>query len=232
MFGLGSATRPKAVEFDVIGTLFPLELLRASIVALGLSPAGLEGWFAAGCRDAFAMAAVGDFAPFATVLDAALELVLVLVLAEQGLTASTHERKAVVKQLEELDAREGAREAMTLLAEAGIAIVALSNGAKSSTAKLLKHAALDDLVAEIVSVDEVKLAKPRVEVYHHAAERIGVSPKEMALFAAHPWDINGAAAAGLVTAYLAADRPFSRVMRKPDLQGETLPDLARQILEL
>ncbi|WP_174279211.1 haloacid dehalogenase type II [Sphingomonas bacterium] len=228
MFGLGGPARPKAVAFDVIGTLFPLEPLRASIVALGLPPAGLEGWFAAGCRDAFAMAAVGDFAPFATVLDAALELVL----AEQGLTASTHERRAVVKQLDALDAREHAREAMALLAEAGIALVALSNGAKSSTSKLLKRAALGNLVAEIVSVDDVKLAKPRAEVYRHAAERLGVRPEEMALVAAHPWDINGAAAAGLATAYLDADRPFSRTMRKPDLQGTTLLELARQILAL
>lgn len=67
MFGLGGQKRPKMVAFDIIGTVFPLEQLRSSIVALGLPPAGLEGWFAAGCRDAFAMAAVGDFEPFTTV---------------------------------------------------------------------------------------------------------------------------------------------------------------------
>ena len=90
MFGLGRPKRPKIVAFDIIGTIFPLEPLRSSFVALGLPPAGLEGWFAAGCRDAFAMAAVGDFAPFTTVLEAALDQVLV----EQGLDAPTGERKA------------------------------------------------------------------------------------------------------------------------------------------
>ena len=197
-------------------------------MAIGLPPAGLEGWFAAGCRDAFAMAAVGDFAPFATVLDAALELVL----AEQGIEASPDGRKAVVKQLEALDAREGAVEAISLLSETGMEVIALSNGAKSSTQVLLDRAGLDGMFTQNVSVDEVKLAKPRAEVYHFAAARLGCQPGELALIAAHPWDINGAAAAGLVTAYLSADRPFSRVMRTPDVEADNLPTLAQMLVAL
>jgi 2-haloacid dehalogenase len=228
MFGLGGPKRPKMVAFDIIGTVFPLEPLRASVMALGLPPAGLEGWFAAGCRDAFAMAAVGDFEPFATVLEAALEGVL----AEQGLEAPAHQRKALVKQLESLDPRAGAREAFGLLADAGIPVMALSNGARSSTKALLARADLSDLVAEIVTVDEVKLAKPRTEVYVHAAEKAGVEPAALALVAAHPWDINGAAAAGLVTAYLSADRPYSKAMRTPDMEADTLTELAERLAAL
>ena len=228
MFGLGGPTRPKMVAFDIIGTVFPLEPLRPSIVALGLPPAGLEGWFAAGCRDAFAMAAVGDFKAFTEVLEAALEQVL----AEQQLDAPENERKALVEQLETLGVREGAHEAFSILAGADIPIMALSNGAKSSTKALLTKAGLADLVREVVSVDEVKLAKPRKEVYVHAAEKGGVDPAELALIAAHSWDIHGAAAAGLVTAYLAADRPYSRAMRTPDMEAATLPDLARRLVAL
>ena len=228
MFGLGGPRRPKMVAFDVIGTLFPLEPLRSSLMALGLPPAGLEGWFAAGCRDAFAMAVVGDFAPFAAVLEAALDEVL----AEQNLDPPEHERKALVKQLETLDARYGAREAFLLLADAGIPVMALSNGAQSSSKELLARADLSDLVQEIVSVDGVKLAKPRTEVYLHAAEQAGIEPAELALVAAHSWDVNGAAAAGLVTAYLAADGPYSRAMRTPDMEADTLPQLARRLAAL
>ena len=225
MFGLGGPRRPKMVAFDIIGTVFPLEPLRASILALGLPAAGLEGWFAAGCRDAFAMAAVGDFKPFATVLEAALDGVL----AEQGLDASAHDRNALVKQLETLDARENAREAFVLLVDAGIPVMALSNGAKSSTKALLDRAGLSDLVETVVSVDEVKLAKPRMEVYLHAADKAGIKPAELALVAAHPWDINGAAASGLITAYLAADRSYSSAMRTPDFEAATLPGVARRL---
>lgn len=228
MFRLGKPKRPKAVAFDIIGTVFPLDPLRSSIVALGLPLAGLEGWFAAGCRDAFAMAAVGDFRPFATVLEGALDEVLV----EQGLDAPDEERKALIKQLETLDPRPGAREAFAILAQAGIPVVALSNGSMLSTNALLSRCDLDAMVAHIVSVDEVKLAKPRSEVYLHAADKASVERAELALVAAHSWDINGAAVAGLTTAYLDADRPYSSVMRTPDLEGKTLPDLARKLAAL
>lgn len=228
MLDLSGPNRPKMVAFDIIGTVFPLEPLRPSIVALGLPAAGLEGWFAAGCRDAFAMAAVGDFAPFKTVLEAALDVVL----AEQGLDAPASKRQALVDQLATLDARDGAREAFMLLADVGIAVMALSNGAKSATGALLERSGLIDLVQDVVSVDEVKLAKPRGEVYAHAAQKAGIDRAELALVAAHPWDINGAASAGLVTAYLAADRPYSRVMRKPDIEALTLPEIGRQLAGL
>lgn len=222
MFGLGGPKRPRVVAFDVIGTLFPLEPLRPALVSLGLPAAGLEGWFAAGCRDAFALAAVGDYEPFAAVLEAALDGVL----AEQRLDPPDHDRKKLMKRMEQLDVRDGAREAFTTLTEAGIPVMALSNGSHSSTKALLVRAELDGLVRDIVSVDEVKLAKPRSEVYAQAAETAGVEPAELALVAAHPWDINGAAAVGFVTAYLSADRPYSRVMRTPDLEAGTLSELA------
>lgn len=228
MLGFGQSSRPQAVAFDVIGTLFPLEPLRPRIVALGLPPAALEGWFAAGLRDAFALDVTGDFAPFAKVLEAALDGAL----AEQGLTAASGDTHALAKGLEQLDARPGAAEAFALAAEAGTPIVALSNGASSSTKALLDRAGLLPRVAHVVSVDEVRLSKPRAEVYLHAARIAGVDRHKLALVAAHGWDVNGAAAAGLVTAYLSAEQPFSPVMRKPDVEGATLPDCVRALLAL
>ena len=56
MFGFGGPKRPKVVAFDVIGTVFPLEPLRPAMVALGLPPAALEGWFAAGLVTAYVSA--------------------------------------------------------------------------------------------------------------------------------------------------------------------------------
>ena len=214
----GKPACPQVIAFDVIGTLFPLEPLRAGIVALGLPSAGLEGWFAAGCRDAFALAVVGQFEPFATVLDSALETVL----AEQGLSASKSARTEVIDGLQTLDARQGASEALERLDAARIPAIALSNGSQHATAALLKRAGLDGKVAHIVSVDTAKQFKPRGEVYQLAADTAGVAPGALALVAAHGWDINGAHAAGLTTAYLSADRPYPAVMHKPDVEADSL----------
>lgn len=228
MFGSGQPSRPKAVAFDIIGTVFPLEPLRAAIVSMGLPPAALEGWFAAGLRDAFAMCAVGDFKPFATVLRGSLDQVLF----EQRLSAPESEKAALVQQLGQLPARPDALQAFEALTDAGVRIAALSNGSKSSTTALLEQAGLLPLVEHVVSVDEVKLSKPRREVYEHAAREMRVEPGALALVAAHAWDVNGAKAAGLTTAYLSADRPFSSVMRSPDVEGGTLVEAVQRILEL
>jgi len=227
MLGFGK-TRPKAVAFDIIGTTFPLDSLRPGVVALGLPPAGLEGWFAAGLRDAFALALTGGFEPFAKVLEATLDGVL----AEQGLTPPAAAKNSLIHGLEALAPRPGAAEAFSMLVDAGVTVIALTNGSQGSTRKLLDRAAFAAPPRHIVSVDHVRRSKPAADVYLHAAEVAGVEPGELALVAAHAWDIQGAHAAGLTTAYLSADRPFSAVMNKPEVEAATLPDCAAALLAL
>jgi 2-haloacid dehalogenase len=225
MFGLVPAP-VRAVAFDMIGTVFPLEPLRPRLVELGLPTSGLEGWFAAGLRDAFALAAAGDFKPFQDVLSGALDGVL----AEEGLSPSPVRRKEVLDGLAELDMRPGADEAMAIARDGGKAVIALTNGSASTTRALLARAGIEGLVDHVVSVDEVKRSKPAPEVYRRAASVAGVEPVEAALVASHAWDITGAAAAGLRTAYLSADRPFAAVMRRPDVEAAWLPDCVRRLL--
>ena len=228
MFGWSRPRRPRVVAFDIIGTVFPLEPLRPDVVGLGLPPAGLEGWFAAALRDAFALSSAGDFKPFTTVLHGALDQVL----TEQGLAPSTAARARLMEGMKHLPARPDAREAFVTLARAGVRIIALRMGAGASTRSLLKAAALDRFVERIVSVEEVKLFKPRREVYDHAARVAGVKAGRLALVAVHPWDINGAKAAGLTTAYVSAERPFPGVMRAPDVQAPSLAAVERALAAL
>jgi len=228
MFGWGRPKRPKVVAFDVIGTVFPLEPLRPAIVGLGLPPAGLEGWFAASLRDAFALSAAGDFEPFTTVLDGALDQVL----AEQNLAPSASARARLMAQMKQLPARPDAREAFETVRQAGLRIMALSNGASAATWSLLKAARLDTLVEHVVSVEDVQLFKPRREVYDHAARVARVKLRRLALVAVHAWDVNGAKAAGLTAAYVSAERPFPSAMRPPDVEVSSLAAAARALVPL
>jgi len=228
MFGWGRPKRPKVVAFDIIGTVFPITPLRPAIVALGLPPSGLEAWFATGLRDAFALTAAGDFAPLPRVLDGALDQLL----AEQGLPANPSGKAAVLDQMTRLKPRPDTRDAFEAIARAGMRIVAVSNGSRSATRSLLQGGQLDELVAHIVSVEDVKLFKPRREIYDHAVRTARVKARRVALVAAHGWDINGAKAAGLTAAYLSADRPFPSVMRHPDVEADSLIDLARALIAL
>ena len=221
--------RPQVVAFDIFGTTFSLESLRPRLVALGAPPGMLETWFAAGLRDAFALAASGSFEPFRTVLDGALGQVL----AKQGLRASPQQRIEVLDGMRELSPHPDAEEALATLTRAGLRVMAVSNGATSSTRHLLDRSGLGRFMERIVSVDDVKRSKPAPEIYHFAARETGVEPQAIALVATHPWDIQGAKQAGWLGAYVARGVPFpASVMRGPDIEAETLADVAGRITEL
>lgn len=216
--------RPKAVAFDMFETVVSLEPMRPQIEALGLPGSALELLYASGLRDAFALAAAGAYQPFKTVLDAALREIL----ARHGLDASA-DTALIFETMLELPPVPDAFEAFHLLKEAGIRVFTLSNGAEPVTRAQLEKGGLLPYVERIVSVDEVKLSKPRREVYVHSARAAGVAEGEMCLVATHPWDIQGAKAAGLPGAYVARGKPYPAYLAAPDVTGRELRDVARAL---
>lgn len=220
--------RPTVILLDVIETLFALEPLRPRLQALGLPAGSMEGWFAASLRDSFALAATGGFAPLREILDANLDTLL----QAQGLDAAPADRARVLDGMAALPPHPDVEAGLRRLHAAGIRLLALSNGGAEATAGLFEAAGLDGLLAGVVTTGEVGLSKPRGEVYAHALARSGVPASEAMLVAAHPWDIHGAAAAGLRTGYLARNGAFPPVFRAPELGAATLPALAEAVLAL
>jgi 2-haloacid dehalogenase len=221
-------TRPQVVAFDIIGTVFSLEPMRAKLIALGLPSLALEFLYTAGLRDTFAMAASTTFAPFLSVLRGCLDEVL----AMHGLSASSDQKQDVLAAMKVLPAHEDAQAAFEILATAGIRIFALSNGSASSTSNLLSGARLSGFVEQVLSVEDIKLSKPRPEVYLYAAQAAAIAPEAVMLVAAHPWDVHGAKVADLMAGYVARKRPFPSALKGPDVSGDSLVDVARQITGL
>lgn len=220
--------RPKVVAFDIIGTVFSMEPMRAPLVELGLPPLALELLYTSGLRDTFALAATGTFAPFQSVLSGCLDEMI----ARHRLDVAHERRQAVLGMMKALPPHEDAEAAFRVLTEAGIGIVALSNGAAATTRGLLAAAGMEGLVTHVLSVEDVRLSKPRAEVYLHAAKAAGVAPGELALVATHPWDLHGAKLAGLMTGYVARGLPYSPALRAPDLSGDTLLDVAAAMVRI
>lgn len=221
-------TRPKAVAFDIIGTVFSMEPMRPALVAMGLPPLALDFLYTAGLRDMFALAATGTFAPFQSVLSGCLDEVL----AMHGLSASPEDKTALLGMMKALPPHEDAKAAFEVLADAGIRVFALSNGAAATTRGLLAAAGMEGLVERVFSIEEVKLSKPRAEVYRHAARAAALVPGEIAMIATHPWDLHGARIAGLMTGYVARGVPYSPALEAPDLTGETLLEVASEMARL
>lgn len=214
---------PTAV-FDMLGTFFSLEPLRSRLTALGLPDHTLELWFSESLRDFFSLSLAGGYEPLAEVLAAALPRTV----AELGGSLEASRQRYVLEGLQTLEPAPGAAEACERLHDAGWMLIALTNGAKASTSALLMRAGLLDLFEAVLSTDAVRVSKPHPDVYAQARE---VAMGETWMVATHAWDLNGARREGFATAWVARqEKRWLDVLPRPDLQGEDLADVARQLL--
>jgi 2-haloacid dehalogenase len=120
--------------------------------------------------------------------------------------------------------------ALRRLRSAGFPLATLTNSSRKTAHRQLEHAGLVDLFDHVLSVEKVRSYKPAPAPYLMAAERLGASPKEMRMVAAHDWDVWGATRAGCEAAFVdRAGAPFS-LGRPPQIVGDDLASVAEAIL--
>ncbi|MTD52575.1 haloacid dehalogenase type II [Amycolatopsis pithecellobii] len=218
------ARRPLVIAFDVIETLFPLEPLRARILAAGAPGHVLELWFTRLLRDAFALTAAGGYRPFGEIAAGALESITSL---------SEDAVRGIVAGFAELDPHPDVAPALRRVREAGVSVITLTNGSAHTTRTLLRRAGVLDDVQQVLTVDDIQRWKPAPEIYQYAAHACQVEPGQVALVAAHGWDLHGAHQAGLVTGWVSRlEGRFPPVFAPPDVTGDGLVEVVEALLAL
>ena len=130
-----------------------------------------------------------------------------------------------------LPARPGAADALATLRDAGLWIVALTNSGADGGRRTLEGCGLLAFVERVLGVDAVSTFKPHPDVYAYALSELEEDPDRVALIATHPWDLAGAAHGGMRTAWVRhGPRAWPSVFPSPDVQADTLPELAQAIL--
>jgi 2-haloacid dehalogenase len=116
-------------------------------------------------------------------------------------------------------------------------LAATSNGGFALLTNLVKAAGLP--FDCIISAELARHYKPDPEVYLTVASLLDVRPDEVLMVACHNWDLAGARAAGLRTAFV--ERPLEKgPLGRADQPGESdvdlsassFPDLARKLADL
>ncbi|MEJ2861717.1 haloacid dehalogenase type II [Actinomycetospora flava] len=182
------------VVFDVLGTLVDQEAglrdaIRGLVPDVAAAVAGWQGYVAAEHRRV--VAGEREYVP-ADVLDREAAGVVVGegdLDALAGVTGRLHAWPDTAELLERLAAR--------------YEVLALSNADHTTLVRLCAHAGLRWHTA--LSTEAVRSYKPDPAVYRLAIERVGRPPERILMVAAHAWDLRGAQAAGMRTAFL--DRP-------------------------
>jgi 2-haloacid dehalogenase len=220
-------SRPQVLVFDVNQTLSDLSPLRDRFGEVGAPPDLAAAWFAGVLRDGLALATTGESAPFAELAQAELRSVLRPVRGEDGLADAV---RHVLEGLASLDVHPDVVEGVRELRGLGIELVTLSNGATSVAEGLLTRAGIRAEFAQLLSVEDVGIWKPAEAAYDHALKACGVSAEEAMLVAVHPWDIHGAARAGLRTAWVNRDdATYPDHFASPELSPDSLVALAANL---
>jgi 2-haloacid dehalogenase len=179
--------------FDVNETLSDLAPMGTRFAEVGLPPTAARLWFAALLRDGIGVAAAGGLVRFA---DAARGVLAPMLPGDPD--AVEH----VMAGFQQLPVHPDVPDGIRALRAAGHRLATLSNGAAEVAVGLLGRAGIRDQFEALLSVEEVGAWKPARAAYLYAADRLGVRPADATLVAVHPWDIDGAARAGLRTAWI------------------------------
>ena len=190
---------PSVIVFDVNETLSDLSPLAARFVAVGQPASACSLWFASVLRDAFALSVAGERPTFAEVARETMLHQFSRTELHRPLEESVDH---VLAGLQELPVHADVVSGVAHLHDAGFRLVTLSNGSASIAERLLTDAGVRDRFEHVLSVEEAGAWKPDARSYAWAAEQCGVEVADMALVAVHPWDVDGAARAGLRTAWV------------------------------
>jgi len=163
---------------------------------------------------------------FETVTRKALDYALDVV----GSAATEPQRVAFLAEYDRLQPYPDVRSGLQTLAAKGRTMAVLSNGTPRMLEAAAKSAELASVFEHWISVDEVQTYKPSPRVYRHAAERLRRPISEIRLVTSNPFDVVGAAEAGMQVAWLnRSGAVFDTLRPEPELVIETLSELAQHI---
>jgi len=220
-----SKPRPKVIFFDVNETLLDLKSMQDSVgAALGGRNDLLPLWFLTMLHSSLVETATGKYHDFATIGTAAL----MMVAESNGITITEDKaRAAIVGPLLSLPAHKDVKEGLEALKSHGYTMVTLTNSSNTGVKRQMANADLTSYFVRNLSIEDIKTYKPFTKTYEWAAAEMGIKPDEALMVAAHGWDVAGAEAAGMQTAFIA--RP-GQVMfplaNKPDYVVKDIKELA------
>ncbi len=218
------------LAFDVYGTLIdPFRMEEHLRPSFGeRAKEASELWRSKQIEYSFRRALMKKYRNF----DACTEQALRLVSAQLGISLSEEAQEKLMAKYLELPAYPDVPGALDELAAQGFTIAACSNGTDSAVRGLLDHAGVLARFSKIVSVDAIRTFKPDPAVYEYLVSELRAPREVVWLISSNPFDVIGAKACGLRTAWVQRDlkRAFDPWEFEPDVVVHRLAELAGKLI--
>ena len=112
----------------------------------------------------------------------------------------------------------------------GFKLVSLTNSSNYGVKTQFENAQLTDFFEARYSIEDIQIYKPDLRAYEWALANLGVKPEEALMVAAHGWDVAGAKAAGMQTAFVARPgKALYPLAQKPDYIVRDLGELVEKL---
>ncbi|UVW28774.1 haloacid dehalogenase type II [Massilia sp. H6] len=221
-----TVSAPKVLLFDVNETLLDLAALHESVDSVLLEHQGSKQWFSKLLHYSLVLTVSGQYRPLPEIGVAVLQMMA----TNRDVMLSEEDAKKALEPLRSAPAHPDVLPALDALRSSGIRMAALTNSSSEVLRAQLEHAGIAPFLERQLSVESVGKYKPHRDVYAWAAEQMQVPLQDCMLVAAHPWDVAGAAWAGMRTAFLArlGVQPLP-IAPKPDIEALDLGDLAQRL---
>jgi 2-haloacid dehalogenase len=217
------------IGFDVYGTLVdPIEMGQHLAPVLG-SQARIFGqlWHEKKVEYAFRRGLMDQYQNFTVCTQQALRYCL----AVFDIRLSNAAQQELIAKFNQLPAFNDVIPGLTRLKAQGHTLAAFSNGPEASVRTLMQQSGMAPMLDECISVDDVQTYKPSPMVYHYLIQRTHSSADQCWLVSSNAWDVIGAKAAGLKTAWIQRDpsKIFDPWEFEPDLVVRDLIELSEKI---
>ncbi|WP_430868131.1 haloacid dehalogenase type II [Demequina aurantiaca] len=216
-------TQTVTIFFDVNETLSDLSTVADAFEEVGAARSLAATWFATVLRDGFALAAAGGETPFGAI---ATNNARDLLSGAQLAGTLDDAVDSVMAAFGTVGLHPDVPEGLHALSRAGHRLLTLSNGPTDVAERLLREAGALDAIDQLLTVQGHSLWKPTLGSYADAVSRTGTQGPAY-LVAVHPWDIHGAAAAGLSTVWInRGGGSYPAHFTRPTVTVASLNDLA------
>ena len=221
--------RPKLILFDVYETLLDMSDLERKVNSLVDSKRGFILWFELCMQYCFVENCTLHFNDFTSIAKATLQMTGKLL----GSNVSPTQADDVMRLMLHLPVNDGVPAGLSLLADQGFRIAALTNSSQKTVTDRMERTGLISYFEMVMSAEHVKKYKPCREVYDWAANKLKLQTSEILLVSCHGWDIAGGANAGMRTAYLEQKKQILYPLAPtPDFTCKNLDDLGNQLGKL
>jgi 2-haloacid dehalogenase len=179
--------------FDAYGTLFDVH----AAIARHREQAGPDAdrvsaiWRTKQLEYSWTLTLAGEYVDFWALTERALDYAMALV---PGVNKSL--KPMLLDSYFKLDAFPDARTALKALKAKGDKTGILSNGSPAMLSGAVSAAAIGDDLDAVLSVDTLKMFKPRLEVYALVTDRFRCIPSEVTFVSSNRWDVMGGVRAG------------------------------------